>query len=128
MIIAAVAIMPWYDTNQFIGLECPRGYILPGGKFDHKHDPSWHHTAAREAFEETGTSIVIEKIKYVFSASDSSGDYLCYGFWCPDHDHKMQDSREGKAVLVTEKQLLRSIYGPWYRCLFDVLRDKGLVK
>lgn len=129
MIIAAVAILPYQNNlkqeTRFIGLHCPRGYIMPGGKYDPNLDQSWHGTAIREAQEETGTNVY--KTKFVFGAPDHTGDYFCFGVWCPLHDGVLRDSREGKAMIVTQDQLLSSVYGPWYRCLFDILKEKELI-
>lgn len=124
MIIAAVAVIP--DGENFIGLQCPRGHIMPGGKYDEKVDKSFHHTAIREAYEETG--LIVEQVRYVFNAPDCSGDFMCFAFWCPTYRGTLTDSREGKATSCSRQQLLASIYGPWYRCLFDVLREKGLIQ
>ena len=123
--IGCVAIIPC-TTGNFIGIKCSkgRGLILPGGGWESDKDPTYHHAAAREAFEETSIKIDHQRLKYLWHGPDGFGyqtiAFLHQGL-CDLPSVKLP---EGEPTIVTPQDTYASKFAAWYRILFEVCHDQ----
>lgn len=123
--IGCVAVIPSIGGN-FIGINCAkgRGLLLPGGGWEPNKDPTYHHAAAREAFEETGLIIDPDRLRYLWHGPDGY-DHTTFAFLCPELKVLPEiDLPEGKPCIVSPLDTYMSKFAAWYRCLFEICHNE----
>lgn len=110
-------------NGMILGIKCSkgRGIILPGGKWDGKHE-SFVECAKRELQEETG--LVGSNFKLVFSGESEEG-YFTYAFTADVTDFSTISYGDEIVVDCTWSELKESGFGGYYELMQMAMGQTG---
>lgn len=125
--VSALALVPSIQgfKRGWMGLYTKeRGIVLPGGKFEAGKDANYHEAARRELFEETGLT-ALDGGEYIFSGPDITGNYTVFTFLFKKISGQPYDKGVGTPMLATWDDFYESKFQAYFRCLKQVLDQKG---
>lgn len=109
----------FFPNQKILGINCSkgRGFILPGGKWE--HGESFKRCATRELYEETG--LIANKATFLHVGPSTDG-YMCHAFLCEVTNwENLSDRGEGAPTDLEWDDLIEGgAFGAYYEVLRDV--------